>query len=277
MVTSKGVSMTEPERAALDHIRRVIDSVIGEAAPVTTTPTPTPTSAAVNILPIPYVSQLGSGADQHSNDSGAACGAMLIRAYTAKVITPDDFFNQSGQSADNSLSFTQISNVMNTNGVPVEMRTALKLSDLALILASGRPAILLVKQAVLQQAGLTPETYTGAFNVTAVGLDVNGVYIHDPLRKDASGQAQAVPWLTLYQAWTQGAGYERAALVPRVQLIRRVKITATKLNVREQPNANAPLAGTANVGEVYAITAQKDGWGQIGDGRWVSLSYVADI
>ncbi|HTX91958.1 MAG TPA: SH3 domain-containing protein [Anaerolineales bacterium] len=270
--------MTEPERAALDHIRRVIDSVIGEAA-ATNVPAPAAsgTGTGVNILQVPYISQLGSGASQFTNASGAASGAMLVGAYIGKAITPNDFFNQTGQQTDNPLSFTQISNVMTANGVPVEMRTGLKLSDLALILSSCRPAILLVKQTILQQAGLTPESFTGPHYLVAVGLDVNMAYVHDPLRKDSSGQGQGIPWLTLYQAWTQGQGYERAALVPRLQLVRRVRVTATKLNVRQQPNANASLAGTVNAGDVYEITAQKDGWGMIGPNRWVSLSYVADI
>ena len=205
---------------------------------------------------------------------------MLVRAYTGKALTPNDFFNQSGQQADNPLSFTHIANALNANGVPAELRVPLKLADLALILSSGRPAILLVKQTVLQQAGLTPETYSGPHYVVAVGLDVKQVYIHDPLRQDASGQGQAVPWLTLYQAWTQAAGgYERAALVPRMQLMRRVKVTAPTLNVRQGPNANATLAGTVRLGEVFEMTAQKDGWGKIGENRWISLSlsYVADI
>ncbi len=103
------------------------------------------------------------------------------------------------------------------------------------------------------------------------------VYIHDPLRQDASGQAQAVPWLTLYQAWTQATGYERAALIPRLQLVRRVKVSAATLTVRQGPNANATLAGTVRLGDVFEVTAQKDGWGKIGENRWLSLSYAVDI
>ncbi len=269
--------MTEPEHAALEHILHVVESVIGE-----TTPAPPGTSQPARatvpaILPVPYVSQLGPGAEQFANDSGAAAGVMLVRAYTEKTPTPNDFFNQSGQHADNPLSFTHIANAMNANGVPAELRFPLKLADLALFLSSGRPAILLVKQAVLQQAGLTTETYNGPHYVVAVGLDVKQVYIHDPLRQDVSGQGQAVPWLTLYQAWTQAAGYERAALVPRIQLVRRVKVSAATVNVRQGPNASATLAGTVRLGEVFEMTAQKDGWGKIGENRWISLGYAADI
>jgi hypothetical protein len=275
MLLSKGVFMTEPERAALDHIRRVIDSVIGTATPPATPQTKP--SGGVNILPVPYVSQLGTAADQFTNDSGAAAGAMLVNAYTGKALTPNDFFNQTSQHTDSPLSFTQISNVLSANGVPMEMRTSLKLGDLALILASGRPAILLVKQAVLQQAGLTPETYDGPHYLVAVGLDVGQIYVHDPLRKDTSGQVQGIPWLTFYQAWTQAQGYQRAGLVPRSQLVRRVRLTAALLNVRAEPSATATLAGTVRLGDVFEITAQEDGWGKIGDDRWISLSYTADI
>ena len=273
--------MTEPEHAALEHILRVVESVIGEAAPAPSIPPQTGGTGAATlapvVLPVPYVSQLGPGADQFASDSGAAAGVMLVRAYTDKTLTPNDFFNQSGQHADSPLSFTQIANGMNANGVPAELRVPLKLADLALILASGRPAILLVKQAVLQQAGLTAETYSGPHYLVAVGLDVKQVYIHDPLRQDASGKGQAVSWLTLYQAWTQANGYERAALVPRLQLIRRVKVTSASLNIRQGPNVSATQIGTARQGDTFEVTVQKDGWGKIGNNRWISLTYVADI
>jgi hypothetical protein len=267
--------MTEPERAALDHIRRVIDSVIGEATPSVTSPVGT--SGDVAILPVPYFSQLAAGSNQYSNASGAAVGAMLVGAYTEKTISPDDFFKQTSQNDDTPLTFTQISNVLSANGVPTEMRTSLKLGDLALILASGRPAILLVKHAVLQQAGLTPESYEGPHYMVAVGLDVGQIYVHDPLRKDSSGQAQGIPNLTFYQAWTQAQGYQRAGLVPRMQLIRRVRVTAGVLNVRQQAIESAGLVGKVRLGDVFEITTQKDGWGKIGDDRWISLSHTTDI
>jgi len=264
--------MTEPERAALDHIRRVVDSVIGESLPPVV-----PATSAPALWTVPYVSQSGTGADQFVNDSGAAAGAMLVRAYTGKSITPDDFFSQTGQHADYPLSFTQISNAMSANGVPMEMRNNLRVSDLTLILISGRPAIVLVKQTVLQQAGLTPESYDGPHYMVALGLDMQQVFIHDPLRKDNSGQAQGIPWLTFYQAWTQAQGYQRAALVPRLQLVRRVRITAAILNVRQQPTVNSPVVGTVRAGDLYEITTQNNGWGQIGDNRWIGLGYTADI
>jgi hypothetical protein len=261
--------MTEPERAALEHIRRVVESIVGENA-----------SAALpasNLLPVPYVSQMGEGANQFTNDSGAAAGAMLIRAYTGKTVTPDDFFKQTGQHADYPLSYPQLSNVLGANGVAAEIRYSMKLSDLALVLVTGRPAILLGKHAELQQAGLTSETFSGPHYLVAVGLDARQAYVHDPLRADSSGSGQAVPWVTFYRAWNQAQGYPRAALIPRLQLIRRVLVTAAALDVRTDPNANAASVAVAHAGDVFEVTEQKNSWGKIDAGKWIKLSGTADI
>jgi hypothetical protein len=137
--------------------------------------------------------------------------------------------------------------------------------------------LLLVKYAVLQLAGLAPETYSGAHYLVAVNLDVKNVYIHDPFRYDDSGQAQPIPWLVLYQAWSQAPDYERAALIPRQPLIRRVRVTSDTLNIRREPGGSAELAGTGRLGDLYEVTAVKDGWGKVGDGLWISMKYVADI
>ncbi len=266
--------MTEPERAALDHIRQVVDSVIGVPA----APGPLPMEIKPSILPVPYFSQLGNEVGAYGNDSGAAAGVMLVRAYGNESITPGDLYNQTGQKADHPLSFTQILNALGVNAIAVELRSNLKLADLSLILFSGRPVIAPVKQAILQQAGLAAGIFNGAYYVVVVGMDVKKVFIHDPLRQDDSGQAQGVPWLTFYQAWTQAEGYERAVLVPRQQLIRRVRVTSSLLDVYKQPGGpDASLAGTVNLGDVFEVTQQKGGWGKIGEDRWINLSYTADI
>ncbi|MGD0612855.1 MAG: C39 family peptidase [Anaerolineales bacterium] len=269
--------MTEPERTALEHIRQVVNSVIGgsTALPVHSPEQEMP--GKVPLLPVPYVSQLGEGADQFSNDTGAAAGVMLLQAYTAKSLTPNDFFKQSGQQADMPLSLQQIASVLSANGVAVEQRSALKLGDLALVLTTGRPVILLVRYAILQQAGLAPETYNGAHYLVAVGLDLKNIYVHDPFRYDNSGQGQAIPWLVLFQAWTRAPDFERAALIPRLPLVRRVIVTSSSLTIRSEPNPQAALAGRARAGDVYEVTAQKDGWGRIGDGLWIEMKYLADI
>jgi hypothetical protein len=265
--------MTEPERAALDHIRQVVDSVIGA------TPPPEPVQPGVKpvILPVPYLSQLGDEANLPSNDSGAAAGVMLISAYKDQTITTADFHNQTGEGDESGLSFTQIMNILGVNGVPVELRSNLKLADLSLILFSGRPVIVPIQQSILKQAGLTPDTFNGPYYVVVVGMDVKHVFIHDPLRQDASGEAQGISWLTFYQAWSQAPGYVRAVLVPRQQLLRRVRVTSNQLDVYDQPMSNSGPVGSVNLGELFEVTAQKNGWGKIGEDRWINLSNTTDI
>ncbi len=266
--------MTEPERAALEHIRQVVDSVIGIPAP----PEPLSSGRQPFVLPVPYFSQAGDEVGLSTNDSGSAAGVMLVRAYGNESITPADFYSQTGQSTGNPLSFTQIMNALGVNAVAVELRGDLKLADLTLILFSGRPVIAPIKQVILQQAGLTKDLYDGAYYVVVVGMDVKQVYIYDPLRQDTNGQAQGVPWLTFYQAWTQAEGYERAVLVPRQQLIRRVRVTVNVLDVYKLPGGvEAISAGTFSLGEVFEVTKQKSGWGKIGEDRWINLSQTADI
>ncbi len=213
-------------------------------------------------LPVPYVSQLGDQAVLPTNDSGAAAGVMLVRAYIDEAITPADFYNQTGQSAGDALSFTQIMNALGVNGVQVELRSNLKLADLSLILFSGRPVIAPIQQSVLQQAGLAPDVYNGAYYVVVVGMDVKQVFIHDPLRQDSSGQAQGVSWLTFYQAWSQAQGYVRAVLVPRQQLIRRVRVTASVLDTYEAADGECAARSGRSILGIYSKLQRKRAAGE---------------
>ncbi len=264
--------MTEPEHAALDHIRRVVDSVIGEAAPGQEAAAAPTVREGVYCLPVPYLSQAEAG-----NDSGAAAGTMLAQAYGHNSLTAGEFLKMVGDREQAPISMTQVANALRGNGIPVEMRTNLKLSDLVLILFSGRPAIVLVKQNVLQQEGLTSESFEGPHHLVCLGLDLRSVVVHDPLHQNGSGQAQPIPWLTFYRAWTRAPGFERAALVPHMQLIRRVRIGTATLDVYQQPADESSPVGAVQGGEVFEVSEQRDGWGKIGPDRWIDLSQVADL
>ena len=73
---------------------------------------------------------------------------------------------------------------------------------------------------------------------------------------------RAIPWLIFYQAWTQAQGYERAVLVPRLQLVRRVSRYRRPLNVHSQPDASAMLAGTVSQGDLFEITDTEEWLGE---------------
>ena len=239
----------------------------------------------VTLLPVPYVSQLGAEADAHANDCGAACAVMLLRAYQKSLFTPNSFYTQFNISGDPFLSVSQIRNAMNTMGLLSELRAGLSIADLFNLLASGKPAIVLVRYKVLYEAGLTEKSFQGPHFAVVVGLDPKYIYLHDPLYTDPSiGEAHAYPIDVFWQAWKEVAidpsfpNPERAAIVPisgiGFQVRRMVKVSISSLNVRSGPGMNMTPVGSVKRGEVFEITHEVNGWGEIGLNRWIKLSYT---
>jgi hypothetical protein len=270
--------MSESERATLEHIRRVAEAALA-AVPVPESGAP---GRGLALLPVPYVSQTGPGADRRANDSAGACGAMLVGAFTGQTVTPDDFYTRAAVSADVALTLPQTAAALAQYGVAVEQRSGLRLIDLYAALTLSKPVVLAVKHAVLRDAGLTAEAATGVHTLVAIGLDAEHIYVHDPLRRDQSGQAQPVPMLVLYRAWTQigrdlsSTALERAALVPRLPLKRRVAAT-TVINVRSGAGTTFSQVGQLQSGDVVEVTRIQGEWGRMAEGRWISLTYTRDI
>lgn len=58
----------------------------------------------------------------------------------------------------------------------------------------------------------------------------------------------------------------------------RVKITASKLNVRSSPNVNSAIVTQVKAGEVYTIIEEREGWGRLKSGAgWIALEYTQRI
>ena len=58
----------------------------------------------------------------------------------------------------------------------------------------------------------------------------------------------------------------------------KVKITASKLNVRSSPNVNSAIVTQVKVGEVYTIIEEREGWGRLKSGAgWIALEYTKRI
>ena len=96
----------------------------------------------VVLLPVPFVSELGSGADKHQNDSGAAAAIMLLKAYFNVEMTPDEFYTRFGIPGDPYLSVVQLRNTMGSLGLLTDFRAGLSTQDLFGALAAGKPAII---------------------------------------------------------------------------------------------------------------------------------------
>ena len=243
----------------------------------------------VSLLPVPYISQLGPGAESRKNDSGAAAAAMTLAAYTGKFITPDQFYEKFNIPGDPYLTPDQIRDALGSEGVATLFQSEITLKDLFDNLAAGIPSIVPVKYNVLHEAGLTETTFSGPHYLIAVSMDVKYIYVHDPLYTDPhDGEAHAYPLEIFQQAWTDTtriAGYtiipQRSAIIPSAPIgvnpIKRVRITISRLNVRKGPGLNHAVVGTAKRSEEYNILNENNGWGEIAPGQWVSLTYTETI
>jgi hypothetical protein len=237
-------------------------------------------------LPVPYVSQLGTGADAHRNDCGAAAAIMLLRAYSNNLqITPNEFYTKFAISGDPYLSVPQLRAALGSLGVQTDFRTNLSVQDLFAFLAAGKPAIVLLRYKVFEEAGLTEKAFDGPHFAVVVGMDVKNIYLHDPLYTNpADGDAHSYPLDLFWKAWKEVAtdpnfpNPERAAIIPRTgvgfRLIRKVKVNISSLNVRKEPMPGAKLLGTLKRDQIVEITREMNGWGEIPDVGWISLTYT---
>lgn len=62
------------------------------------------------------------------------------------------------------------------------------------------------------------------------------------------------------------------------QPVSRRVVTASRLNIREEPSVQARIAGTLANGEEIFVYEQRNNWGRIGpDERWVSMAYLKEL
>jgi len=278
--------MKPEELARLEAMRDSLTDLIASST-TESSPAPAP-GVAVATLPVPYVSQVGPGADQHHNDCGAAAGAMLVEAYTGNAISPDEFYRKTGMSGDKYLSAYQIMTVMKSLGVDSTWYKDLTQADLYGFLIRQRPVIALISYATLRMAVKTESTFSGPHFAPVVGMDISSVYIHDPLWADEGGRALAVPLKAFNLAWAStgdvNPNIHYGAIVPAVGIgedasaTYKARVTATWLNVREGPDASYPTIGPAlRFGEQVTVYEVDGKWGRIGPTHWIHLGYTERI
>lgn len=242
----------------------------------------------VVLLPVPYVSQPGIGADGHHNDCGAASAIMLLGAYFNVKMTPDEFYAKFGIPGDPFLSVVQLRDALGSLGLLTDFRASLTVQDLFDALAAGKPVLVQLRYKVLEEAGLTEKTFEGPQFAVVVGMDVKNIYVHDPLYTNpADGNAHAYPHDVFWKAWkevandTKLSGPERGAIIPTAgigfRLVRKVRVNQMSLNVRSGPEVNFPVIGLAKKGEVFDVTREMRGWGEIGENRWFALAYTIQV
>jgi hypothetical protein len=241
----------------------------------------------VVLLPVPYVSQLGAGAGAHNNDCGAASAVMLLRAYLNIQMTPDEFYTKFALSGDPYLTVTQLRNAMSSLGLLTDFRATLSVQDLFVALAAGKPAIVLLRYKVFQDAGLTEKSFEGPHFAVAVGMDIKNIYLHDPLYTNpAVGNAHPYPLNVFWQAWKEVAtnpfpNPERSAVIPSnglgFGLSRKVRVTINTLNIRFGPNPGHPVVGSLKKDQIVDIYRELNGWGELGENQWILLTYTVRV
>lgn len=242
----------------------------------------------VSLLAVPYVSQLTEDADAKSNDCGAACAVMLMKAYQKISLTPNEFYTQFGITGDPYLSVTQLQNAMRTVGLLTSFKAGQSIQDIFNLLASSKPSIALIKYKTLVEAGLTEKTFAGPHFFVIVGMDFKYIYVHDPLYSDPSvGEAHPYPLDVFWKAWKDVAtdptlpNPERSLIIPNLgigfQVLRQVKVNVSSLNVRSGPGLNHGIVDTVKLGMILDVTREMSGWGEIGFNRWVSLSLTTPV
>jgi len=251
----------------------------------------------VTLLTVPYISQLGPGADSRHNDCGAAASAMILAAYTGTFITPNGFYDKFEISGDPYLTVDHVRNALASEGLPTDFKSDIEMKSLFELLQAGKPVILPINYNILHDAGLTETTFVGPHFSVAVGMDTQNIYVHDPLFTDPEdGNAHAYPVDEFLKAWiasTHITGYsipKCSAIIPTIAIgetpveeaptiavLKRVKIMISRLNVRKGPGTNHPVVGSVLRSEEFNLLNETGGWGEIAADQWIALSYTQTV
>lgn len=163
---------------------------------------------------VPYVGQVGEGANEHGNDCGPTSVAMVLKFFGIDVPTVDKLFNEVQPSGDGYTSFGDLCKLLSARGVDVDYDAGISNGQLYEYLTKGAPVIALIRYGAL--SAIRPNKFTGSHFVVVIGMDLDTVYIHDPLNTPTSGECVKVPLETWNSAWgTLGDGNpNRSLLIP---------------------------------------------------------------
>lgn len=162
---------------------------------------------------VPFVSQVGDGADRYRHDCGAAVAAMMIEYYSISDATPDELMDLIGY--DRYTSANDLMYFMDAHGVSAEREYFKSVIDL---IEWPEPVIILVDLSILTSGKMY------GMHWIVVMDDYDGyVKYHDPL----VGPDQYVGREVLEWAWTntvmplEGIVADEQALRSRDILVRR--------------------------------------------------------
>lgn len=238
------------------------------------------------LLKVPYFGQVGTGSDAFSNDCGATCVKMVLEYAGISTPNVDYLFAEINPKNDKYLSINDLLHLLGSRNLQTAYKEGVSNKDLWEILSNGTAPIALIRYGAL--ASIRPNRFTGSHYVVVVGMDLDTVYIHDPLNTPTTGKNIAVP-LALWDSCfsTVGDNNPQRALIiqsgnsSKSKIIRYVTPKDTNgINVR------SIVGDTSNKTRLYAIPygqripiyLEKDDWGKISSTseQWVCLSYTVE-
>ena len=253
----------------------------------------------MNILPVPYVSQLQQGALGHNNDCGAAAVLMILRAYgLRKDYTVDQLYDSIQPSGDVYLSVSGMMSAMLSAGLKSEWKAGISINNLFGILVEKKPAIALIHYGRLVDAGLTQRTsFRGAHFLVVNGMDITSVYLKDSYRDDGKESVE-VPINIFQEVWTQcnlDGNPNSGAIVPSLPISNlpvtppviglgyAFKSTVDAINVRAQPTVSSTWIKAISrkdfpVLYITKIAGIYNNWGFLATGEgWICLDYFVKV
>jgi hypothetical protein len=241
------------------------------------------------ILSVPYIGQVGIGADEHGSDCGAASLAMLLLYGNVYCPTVDTLYNNMYPNGNKYLSYSDLMIYLSKIDWDSDYEVGVSTKDLFWILKNGIAPIALIRYGAL--SSIRPNAFTGSHFVVVIGMDLDTVYIHDPLNTPASGEKIAVPMDMWETAWSTvgDENPQRSLLVPakapNVKIISEpIKYVTPSdsdgVNVRSIPGdlSKKTRLYAIKYGIKIPIYIERDGWGKIDPSseKWISMDYVKD-
>jgi uncharacterized protein YvpB len=248
----------------------------------------------MNVLPVPYISQIRLGAFYHANDCGAASTLMVLQAYQLfKDKTVDWTYDMIQPSGDIALSAIGLQALLAANKISNKWVGDMKIHDLYDPLSADCPIIALIHYAPLVKASLTEKTgFLGAHFVVVIGMDIKFVYIHDPYSINL-GESLPVPVAVFEQAWAQASldgNPDHAAIVTTIPIqdlstpesqppVIKYMLNVNGLNVRTVPGGTGSVTLVRTLWRdstpLVTIVKISGDWGQLADySGWVYMLYL---
>jgi hypothetical protein len=227
---------------------------------------------------IPYIGQVGIGANEHGSDCGAACACMVV-AYAGKPYTTvDAMYNEAKPSSNGYLWVSDVMQMLFKRGIDCDWEAPITTDRLVALVKAGNPVIALIDYDELE--AIRPNKFDGSHFVVVVDGDDKNIIINDPLNTPSSGANVKVPRAMWDKAWTNldDQNPNRGGIIVNLQMVSPGEETLPEtigeyvtakvnLKVRITPDTLYSEVGTAKTGtrfkkagDVLPGTGTVKGW-----------------